>query len=38
MLVTDGADAAVLKALKAAIAKEGAAFEIIAPRSAVRGQ
>jgi catalase len=32
ILVSDGADAAVLKALKAALAKEGATFEIIAPK------
>ena len=32
ILVTDGTDAAILKALKAALAKEGATFEIIAPK------
>jgi catalase len=32
ILVSDGADAAVLKALKSALAKEGATFEIIAPK------
>jgi len=32
ILVSDGTDAAVLKALKAALAKEGATFEIIAPK------
>jgi catalase len=32
ILVTDGSDAAILKALKAALKKEGAAFEIIAPK------
>jgi catalase len=32
ILVSDGADAAVLKALKTALKKEGAAFEIIAPK------
>ena len=32
ILVSDGSDAAVLKALKAALAKEGATFEIIAPK------
>jgi len=32
ILVSDGADAAVLEALKAALAKEGATFEIIAPK------
>jgi catalase len=31
ILVTEGTDAAILKALKAALAKEGATFEIIAP-------
>ena len=31
ILVTDGTDAAILKALKAALGKEGATFEIIAP-------
>ena len=32
ILVTDGADAAILKALKAALTKAGATFEIIAPK------
>jgi len=32
ILVTDGTDAAILKALKAALNKEGATFEIIAPK------
>ena len=32
ILVSDGTDAAILKALKAALAKEGATFEIIAPK------
>ena len=32
ILVTDGADAAILKALKAALEKEGATFEIVAPK------
>jgi catalase len=32
ILVSDGADAAVLKALKAALDKEGATFEVIAPK------
>ena len=32
ILVTDGTDAAILKALKAALDKEGATFEIIAPK------
>lgn len=32
ILVTDGTDATILKALKAAITKAGATFEIIAPR------
>ena len=32
ILVTDGTDAALLKALKAALAKAGATFEIIAPK------
>ena len=32
ILVTDGTDAAILKALKAALAKAGATFEIIAPK------
>ncbi len=32
ILVTDGADAALLSALKKALAKEGATFEIIAPK------
>jgi catalase len=32
ILVTDGTDAAILKTLKAALAKEGATFEIIAPK------
>ena len=32
ILVTDGTDAAILKALKAALGKEGATFEIIAPK------
>ena len=32
ILVSDGADAGVLKSLKAALAKEGATFEIIAPK------
>jgi len=32
ILVTDGTDAAFLKALKAALAKAGATFEIIAPK------
>jgi catalase len=32
ILVTDGTDAAVLKSLKAALAKAGATFEIIAPQ------
>jgi catalase len=32
ILVTDGTDAALLKAIKAALAKAGATFEIIAPK------
>jgi catalase len=32
ILVTDGTDAALLKALKAALGKQGATFEIIAPK------
>jgi catalase len=32
ILVTDGTDAALLKALKASLSKEGATFEIIAPK------
>jgi len=32
ILVSHGADAAILKALKSALAKEGATFEIIAPK------
>jgi catalase len=32
ILITDGSDAAILKALKAALAKAGATFEIIAPK------
>ena len=32
ILVSDGTDAAILKSLKAALAKEGATFEIIAPK------
>ena len=32
ILVTDGTDAAILNALKKALAKEGASFEIIAPK------
>jgi catalase len=32
ILVTDGADAAILKALKSALEKEGATFEIVAPK------
>jgi catalase len=32
ILVTDGTDAAILKALQAALAKQGATFEIIAPK------
>ena len=32
ILVSDGVDAAILKALKSALAKEGATFEIIAPK------
>ena len=32
ILVTDGTDAAILKALKKALDKEGASFEIIAPK------
>jgi catalase len=32
ILVTDGADAAILKALKASLEKEGATFEIVAPK------
>jgi catalase len=32
ILVTDGTDATILKALKAAVTKEGATFEIIAPK------
>ncbi len=32
ILVTDGTDAAILKALKAALTKAGATFEIIAPK------
>jgi catalase len=32
ILVTDGSDAAILNALKKALAKEGASFEIIAPK------
>jgi catalase len=32
ILVTDGTDAAILKALKTALAKQGATFEIIAPK------
>ena len=32
ILVTDGADAGILEALKAALKKEGATFEIIAPQ------
>jgi catalase len=32
ILVTDGTDAAILRALKAALDKEGATFEIIAPK------
>ena len=32
ILVTDGTDAAILKGLKAAMAKAGATFEIVAPR------
>ena len=32
ILVSDGADATLLKAIKAALAKEGATFEIIAPK------
>ena len=32
ILVTDGTDAAILKALKTALAKAGATFEIIAPK------
>jgi len=32
ILVTDGSDAAILKALKTALDKEGATFEIIAPK------
>jgi catalase len=32
ILVTDGTDAAILKALRAALAKQGASFEIISPK------
>ena len=32
LLITDGTDAAILNALKKALAKEGASFEIIAPK------
>jgi catalase len=32
ILITDGSDAAILKALKAALTKAGATFEIIAPK------
>ena len=33
ILLTDGADAAILKALKSALKKEGATFEIVAPKA-----